>query len=330
MIPLNEILPYLYGSLVHYVSTYQPNPALTIPEPVLVDEDEDPEEEEFNEGEEPQKEEDMDIDGEEDENKPELMFSYEETDPLNPPPPASDSEPEDMIKVEDMVEPEDETVPNSVSEMAHALVEKKGKVKDNYYGKLIADFGNEVRSSVEEGTTALENLVRKFSNIEERAECKKLKKELEEARLSNTLLHMQNEQVERDLYWTRIQAHGFYQEMIRKGVVFKERPNEAINVPVKDEESPSSEPIMPPKSAPLTQASVWRMIKESVDAAITSKRARQANTRNNASGSRPAKGQVTAPVVRECTFAGLMKCNPDNFRGTEGLLSSGDGLRKRR
>ncbi|GKE95450.1 hypothetical protein Tco_1580305, partial [Tanacetum coccineum] len=36
-------------------------------------------------------------------------------------------------------------------EMAHALVEKKGKAKDKYYGKLILDLGNEVRSSVEEG-----------------------------------------------------------------------------------------------------------------------------------------------------------------------------------
>ncbi|GJZ76893.1 hypothetical protein Tco_0641565 [Tanacetum coccineum] len=85
---------------------------------------------------------------------------------------------------------------------AHALVEKKEKAKDKYYGKLILDLGNKVRSSVEEGAVTMENLVRKLGNVEERAECKKLKKELEEARFSNTLLHMQNERVERDLYWT--------------------------------------------------------------------------------------------------------------------------------
>ncbi|GKB53195.1 putative reverse transcriptase domain-containing protein [Tanacetum coccineum] len=60
------------------------------------------------------------------------------------------------------------------------------------------------------------------------------------------------------------------------------------------------------------------MIKESVDAAIAAERARQANAKNNASGSGQARGQVTVPVVRECTFARFMKCNPDNFRGTEG------------
>ncbi|GKB37784.1 hypothetical protein Tco_0882726 [Tanacetum coccineum] len=81
-------------------------------------------------------------------------------------------------------------------ETADALVKKKGKAKDKYYGKLISDLGNEVRSSVEEGATAMENLVRNLGNAEEGAECKKLKKELEEARFSNTLLRMQNERVE--------------------------------------------------------------------------------------------------------------------------------------
>ncbi|GJR78030.1 putative reverse transcriptase domain-containing protein [Tanacetum coccineum] len=46
---------------------------------------------------------------------------------------------------------------------------------------------------------------------------------------------------------------------------------------------------MPPMSSPLTQAAVRRMIKESVDVAIASERARHANTRNNASGYRQAR-----------------------------------------
>ncbi|GKE80286.1 putative reverse transcriptase domain-containing protein [Tanacetum coccineum] len=77
---------------------------------------------------------------------------------------------------------------------------------------------------------------------------------------------------------------------------------------------------MPPKSAPLTQAAVRRMIKESVDTAIADERARHANARNDASGSGQARGQVTAPVVQESTFAGFIKCNPDNFHGTEGAV----------
>ncbi|GJZ47919.1 hypothetical protein Tco_0601751 [Tanacetum coccineum] len=124
---------------------------------------------------------------------------------------------------------------------AHALVEKKGKAKDKHYGKLILDLGNEVRSSVEQGTAAMEKLVEKLGNVEDKAECKKLKKELKKERLSNTFLRMQKERVERDLYWTRVRAHEFYQETIHRGFVFKERLNEAINVSIKDEKSPSSE-----------------------------------------------------------------------------------------
>nr|GEZ60619.1 hypothetical protein [Tanacetum cinerariifolium] len=114
-------------------------------------------------------------------------------DPLNPPPPASESKPKDAIKVENPIEHEDETVLlasmrdiNSLfgrmdlcgSETAHALVEKKGKAKDEFYGKLILDLGNEVRSCVDQETDTMEKLVEKFGNAEDKVECKKLKKDL--------------------------------------------------------------------------------------------------------------------------------------------------------
>ncbi|GJR53812.1 putative reverse transcriptase domain-containing protein [Tanacetum coccineum] len=41
---------------------------------------------------------------------------------------------------------------------------------------------------------------------------------------------------------------------------------------------------------------------------------------NDASGSEPVRGQDTAHVVCECTFAGFMKCNPAVFRGVEGSV----------
>ncbi|GJS65809.1 hypothetical protein Tco_0680373 [Tanacetum coccineum] len=207
---------------------------------------------------------------------------------------------EDVIEVENPIEQEDETVPASVHEVgesstapflredsdgllpslmrrdinslfgrmaslsrrlcgretAHALVEKKGKAKDEYYGKFILDLCNKVRSSVEQGTAAIEKLVEKLGNAKDKVECKKLKKELEEAR------------------------------------------------------------IMPLKSAPLTQAAIRQMIKESVDAAIAAERARHANVGNDARGSRPVRGQDTTPTIREYTFARFMKCNPTAFHGT--------------
>ncbi|GJV09424.1 hypothetical protein Tco_1347080 [Tanacetum coccineum] len=73
------------------------------------------------EEEDPQEDEDdMEIDIEEDENEPELTYPYEEVDPLNPPSPASESEPDDEIKVENPIEHEDETVPVSVYEVGES------------------------------------------------------------------------------------------------------------------------------------------------------------------------------------------------------------------
>ncbi|GJR99727.1 hypothetical protein Tco_0316236 [Tanacetum coccineum] len=44
---------------------------------------------------------------------------------------------------------------------------------------------------------------------------------------------------------------------------------------------------------------------------------RHANARNDVRGSRPVRGQDAAPAIRECTFAGFMKCNPTAFHGAD-------------
>nr|GEV84134.1 putative reverse transcriptase domain-containing protein [Tanacetum cinerariifolium] len=253
-----NVIPSDHVDEVPVVEPNQNDDVFIVPEPVLVDEDEDPEEDEFEEEEDPQEEDDMEIKIEEDENELEMAYPYEEMDPLNPLLPAFEPEPDDEIKVENPIKYEDKTVPASVYETVHALVKKKGKAKDKFYGQLILELGNKVRSSVEQGTAAMEKLVEKLGNTEDKVECKKLKKELEEV----------------------------------KGFLFEERPNEAINVPIEDEKSPLFEPIMPPKSAPMTQAVIRRMIKDSVDVAIAAERARQSNVRNDASGSGLAMGAV--------------------------------------
>ncbi|GJQ95236.1 hypothetical protein Tco_0006375 [Tanacetum coccineum] len=81
----------------------------------------------------------------------------------------------------------------------------------------------------------------------------------------------------------RIRLIGDQDYLRDKGFVFKERPNEAIDVPVEDEKSPSSELRGSLRSGPV-------------------------------------KGQDAAPAIRECTFAGFMKCNPTIFCGTEGAV----------
>nr|GEV07785.1 putative reverse transcriptase domain-containing protein [Tanacetum cinerariifolium] len=253
------------------------------------DEDNDPEENEFEEEEDPQKEEDdMEVDIKEDKNEPELTYPYEEMDPLDLPPPASESKPEDVIEAENLIEHEDETVPASVHEVgksstAPLLCEDS----DGLFPGLMRRDINSLFSWMAYlsrrlcGTAAMEKLVEKLGNVEDKVECKNLKKKLKEARFSNTFLRMQNERVERDLYWTRVRALKFYQEMIRRGFVFEERPNEAINVPIKDEKSPSFETRRSPHNA---------------------------------------YGHDVTPAAHEYTFTGFMKCNPTTFRGTEGAV----------
>ncbi|GJS70171.1 hypothetical protein Tco_0703012 [Tanacetum coccineum] len=233
----------------HDVPVVEPNhhdDAPVVPEPFLEDEDEDPKEDKFEEKEDPQEDEDdMEIRTEEDENEPELTYPYEEVDPLNPPLHASESKPNDEIEVENPIEHEDETVPVSVYEVGESSTVAIPREDGDrlLHGFMRRDIDSLfVRSSMEQGTTAMEKLVKKLENVEEKAECKKLKKELEKARLSNTFLRIQNERVKRDLYWTRVRAHDFYQKMIRRGFVFEERPNEAIYVLIEDEKSPLSEP----------------------------------------------------------------------------------------
>ncbi|GJR94895.1 putative reverse transcriptase domain-containing protein [Tanacetum coccineum] len=47
---------------------------------------------------------------------------------------------------------------------------------------------------------------------------------------------------------------------------------------------------------------------------------KQAKVRNDASGSGPVRGQITASAIHECTFARFMKCNPTVFCGIKGAI----------
>nr|GEY99663.1 hypothetical protein [Tanacetum cinerariifolium] len=292
-----NVIPPDHVDDVPVIEPNQHDDVPVVPEPVLVDKDEDPVEEEFKEEEDPQEEEeedDIEVDIEEDENEPELTYPYEEMDPLNPPPPASGSEPKDVTKAENLIEHEDETVLASVHEVGEFPQKDGDSLLPDFMRRGIDslfDLGNEVRSSVEQGTTTMEKLVEKLGNAEDKAECKNLQKELEEARLRNTFLRMQNERVKRDLYWTRVRAYEFYQEMIHRGFMFEERPNEAIDVPIEEEKSPSSELRGSPHDAycySLNDQGKCRCCY----------RWCELNVRNDANGSRPVRGQDTAPAIQ--------------------------------
>ncbi|GJV24325.1 putative reverse transcriptase domain-containing protein [Tanacetum coccineum] len=251
---------------VPVVEPNQHNDVPVVPEPVLEDEDEDPEEDEFEEEEDPQEDEDdMEIDIEEDENESELTYPYEEVDSLNPPPPASESKPDDEIEVENLIEHENETVPVSVYEVGESST---AVIPREDGDRLLPGF---MRRDIDPLFGRMVNFLRRMCGRETAYALVEKKSEAKDKFYGKLILDLgnENEWVERDLYWTRVRAHEFYQEMIRKGFVFEERPNEAIDVLIKDVKR-----IMPPKSAPMTQAAMRRMIKESVDAAIAAERER--------------------------------------------------------
>nr|GEV56665.1 hypothetical protein [Tanacetum cinerariifolium] len=248
------VIPPVHVNDIPVVEPNQHDDLPVVPEHVSVDKDEDPEKDEFKEEEDPKKEDDMEVDINEDGNEPKLTYPYEEVDPFNPPPPASELDAKDAMKVENPIEHEDKTVHASVHEVGESSTALF--LRKDSDGLLPGLMRRDINSLF--GMTTIEKLV--LGNAEDKVESMKFKKELEEAR------------------------------------------------------------IMPLKSAPLTQAAIHRMIKENVNVAIAAKRARQANARNDVRGSGTVRGQDSAPAVRECTFAGFMKCNPTAFFGTEGAV----------
>nr|GEZ03072.1 hypothetical protein [Tanacetum cinerariifolium] len=211
-----NIIPPDHVDDVSVVEPSQHDDVPIVPELVLVDKDKDPKEYEFEDEEDPQEEEDdMEVNIKEDGNKPELTYPYEEVDPLNPLPPAYESEPVDTIEVENLIEHEDETVLASVHEVGEPSTapflreDSDGLLPGLMRRDINSLFGRITSLSRRlcQGMATMEKLVEKLGNAKDKVECKKLKKELKEAR----------------------------------GFVFEERPNKAINVLIEDEKSPSFE-----------------------------------------------------------------------------------------
>nr|GEV77658.1 hypothetical protein [Tanacetum cinerariifolium] len=233
-----NLIPPDHVDDVPVVELNQYDDVLVVPKLVLVNEDKDLEEDEFKDEEDPQEEEDdMEVDIKEDENEPELTYNYEEMNPINPSPPASESEPEDAIEVENLIEHEDETILASIHEVGESST---------------TPFLHEDNDGL------LHGLMRRDIN---------------------------------SLFGLMASSWSRRKERQRMGFI-----------------------IMPPKSAPMTQAR--QMIKENVD----NERARHANVGNDDRGSGPVRGQDAAPAARECTFDGFMKCDPTASCVTEGAL----------
>nr|GEU67925.1 hypothetical protein [Tanacetum cinerariifolium] len=89
--------------------------------------------------------------------------------------------------------------------------------------------------------------------------------------------------------------------------------------------SPRDSKTMPPKrrsqtnpQLTLTQEDVDQLVRDGIAAAIKDERERVRKEATRTEG--PARGPVTTPIARECSFAGFMKCGPMQFYGTEGVV----------
>ncbi|GJT78442.1 hypothetical protein Tco_1045167 [Tanacetum coccineum] len=79
---------------------------------------------------------------------------------------------------------------------------------------------------------------------------------------------------------------------------------------------------MPPKrtstsEAPaMTQAAIWKLVADSVTAALEA----QAVIMANADNTNRNTGEREAPVARKCSYKEFMSCQPINFKGSEGAV----------
>nr|GEU47433.1 hypothetical protein [Tanacetum cinerariifolium] len=82
---------------------------------------------------------------------------------------------------------------------------------------------------------------------------------------------------------------------------------------------------MPPKrisqtnpQPTLTQEDVDQLVRDGIETAIRAERERVKMEATRARG--PAGGPAAAPMARECSFTGFIKCGPTQFHGTEGVV----------
>nr|GEU67297.1 putative reverse transcriptase domain-containing protein [Tanacetum cinerariifolium] len=95
--------------------------------------------------------------------------------------------------------------------------------------------------------------------------------------------------------------------------------------PSESRRSPPDSQIMPPKrrsqtnpQPTLTQEDVDQLVRDGIKATIRDKRERVRREATRAGG--PARGPTAAPMARECSFVGFMKCGPTQFHETKGVV----------
>nr|GEW79013.1 copia protein [Tanacetum cinerariifolium] len=258
-----------------------------VPEPVLVDEDEDPKEDELEEEEDPQeKEDDM----------------------------------EDRIEVENLIEHEDGTVPASVHEVGESFTapflraDSDGLLPglmrrdiNSRFGRICSLLrqlcGRETAHALvflrADSDGLLPGLMRRDINSRF-GRISSLLRQLCGRETAHALVEKKGKSND-ELYGKLILDLGNeLRSSMEQGMAIMEKLVERLgNAECKRLKKELKETrIMPPKSTPMTQAVIRRIIKDNVDVAISD----------------------ATPAAGEFTFDGFMKCNPTAFHGTKGAI----------
>ncbi|GJT35868.1 putative reverse transcriptase domain-containing protein [Tanacetum coccineum] len=289
------------------VEPIEPDHAPLILEPILVNEDVEPEDEEEFEEDEPQEEEDMDVDIKEDEKETELTFPYEEMDHLNPPPPILDSEirdvdeSEDVVETNDVVEPENATVPVSTHEIG-----------ESSNATFLYDDGDSLLPSFMRRD--INSLFGRYASLSKRMYIRETARELVEKKsrakdkYNGKLISDLGEEVK---YVDKVEERMTTLENVMKEFVDERIESKKLKRDLEEADNHATKEVCTGYDASCD----YQVGSRQCECRYT-ERTRQENVRSTASGS----SRNAAPVARECTYAGFMKCNPITFCGTEGAV----------
>ncbi|GJX48207.1 hypothetical protein Tco_0273397 [Tanacetum coccineum] len=149
-----------------------------------------------------------------------------------------------------------------------------------------------------------------------RVENIKLRRELEEAQINNTLMSMGRDQAERELFRLGAWPYGYHEEAVVARAIGV-RPSEAIEVLAMYGESQPPMPTMLPRRVRRTNSP--RRSRRAVVERLIADRMTEAITEHERNRTNPANAGGTANV-QSCSHKTFMNGKPHPFNGTEGVV----------
>ncbi|GJT51248.1 putative reverse transcriptase domain-containing protein [Tanacetum coccineum] len=268
----------------------------------------------------------MEVKDNDDENDAKIIHPYEEADPLNRPPPSPETAEREFMNApvsRSTLQP----LP-SIRQLIGTFYVGEGSSATIFNPALCRvyppgpmemirtlftpDFDNDLtaldytlREQIQEMKKLMAELNEQFQQIQER-----------DLRAKNEMLRIRLRATEEKAEDKHMDAE--YYKDVAATVPTKE-DDEDPDVPSDPQSSqprgsPHDSQIMPPRK--MTQAAIEKLIAD----AITRDRATRGNPSRAGESEGNNEDQSGAPPVRECTYAGFMKCNPITFLGVEGAV----------